>query len=168
MILLGRAPQDDREDLAKTMLETRAGIDVHTVARKKAEAELAAARVEVTANSARAIGETVAQMQKWRGLADSGLSFLKWASIFSALGVAYVLVFLVHGEKVDAGEGALLIFLLALFAISPAVLLLRERPLKGLDDWSPTGGSAANKGGDGDGGSGAKGKGEAAAKSKAG
>ncbi len=46
---------------------------------------------------------------------------------------------LVRDAKLGGAGLALVIFVLALFAISPAVLLLLERPLKGLDSYSPTG-----------------------------
>lgn len=153
MVLLDELPEQ-RAKLAGRILEARTGIDQHSVARRKAEADNLAAQAKVTANSAEVVIQVVAQMRKWHDLADSGLSFLKWSTVFSMLGIAYVLLFLIHGGKVDAAEGPVLIFLLALFAVSPAVLLLRERPLEGIDKFSPSGTSGGDEGGDGGSGGG--------------
>jgi hypothetical protein len=42
-------------------------------------------------------------------------------------------VWLANQDKLNGIELSILVFVLALFVISPAVLLLLERPLKGVD-----------------------------------
>jgi len=59
--------------------------------------------------------------------------------------VAYTLLKLMPDGKISDAAAPIIIFVLALFAISPAVLLLRERPLEGLDKWSPGGPAAPKK-----------------------
>ena len=47
----------------------------------------------------------------------------------------FVLLFL---GRINGWEMAVLAFVFALMAVSPATLLLIGRPLKGLDEWSPS------------------------------
>jgi len=91
--------------------------------------------------------EVVEGMKKWRALANWAPWFLLGTVVFSAAMAAFAM-WATYKGKIDGLELAGIVFVLALFAISPVVLLLLERPLSGLDQWSPGGGG----GGDGDGG----------------
>ncbi|HWJ51630.1 MAG TPA: hypothetical protein VNR42_11445 [Solirubrobacteraceae bacterium] len=148
MVLLDACPRAQREDLAMKMLEVRAAITTaddaarHAVANlAKANANLAQERVNLAKTSVELAVETLKHMKKWRRISDYGLWVLGFTTIFSFVAVAYVLAYLApHGEISDVAI-PIIIFVLALFAMSPAVLLLRERPLEGLDKWSPASGS---------------------------
>lgn len=72
---------------------------------------------------------------------ELGLVFLIVTTLLSIAGVVYLLTYLTPHKDVSDAAIPIIIFVLALFAISPAVLLLRERPLKGLDEWSPSAGT---------------------------
>lgn len=151
------AAVQDQPGLAADILRAREGIAEHQVrlanARaltaeheaalvdqrvKAAEKELTLIerRIDLAGQGVAVAQELVTQMKRWRDLADWG----KWA-LTIMLGLAVVgvgvLMYFLGDDKVDGWEVALATFALALFVISPAVLLLRERPLKGVDQWMP-------------------------------
>lgn len=80
--------------------------------------------------------EVVRGLQKWRSLAGWAPWFLLGTLIFSAALSGFGMWATYQGS-ISALDLSVLIFVLALFAISPAVLLLLERPLAGLDNWKP-------------------------------
>jgi hypothetical protein len=88
-------------------------------------------------------GESLKHMKKWRSIAKIGLLVLGFTTAFSMVAVGYVLLYLAPNDDVSDAVIPIIIFVLALFAISPAVLLLRERPLEGLDKWSPPTGTGS-------------------------
>lgn len=95
------------------------------------------ARVDVAQSFAAMAKETVDHMKRWRDLSKVALILLIVALAFSAAMVALVISNL-GKDDIDPWAGVALIFVLALFAISPAVLLLLQRPLAGLDAFSPS------------------------------
>ncbi len=158
-VLLDRLCEDKRGGLAEELLRARSklteadtrmrGSRADLLAKKveleAKEVELAGKRVDLAENGVALAGEALAHMQKWRSIADWGLAFLVATTVFSMAAAAYVLLKLMPGKEVSDAAAPIIIFVLALFAISPAVLLLRERPLEGLDKWSPGGGSSESQ-----------------------
>jgi hypothetical protein len=73
------------------------------------------------------------------------------ATVLFGIAVTGVLVWMASDDKISEWAIPAVIFALALFAISPAVLLLRERPLKGLDEagWPGTQPPAPSQGSEG-------------------
>jgi len=157
MFLIEVCPEDRRPELAEQLLRVRGKItdaDAQTRGSNAAlvakEVDLAAQRVALAEQGVAIAGEMLAQMKKWREIAKLGLIVLCVTTAFSMLAVGYVLAYLVPGGKIGEAAAPIVIFVLALFAVSPAVLLLRERPLEGIDKWSP--GGKEPSGGDGSGG----------------
>lgn len=138
MVLLDEVGESERAALARKMLETRSAITAADDVRRSAEAELAQQRVALAGVLRDTFEEANNQMRTWTRLARLGKVMLVLATIFSAFGIAAAIVFAARGELGEV-ETPIIIFALAVFAISPAVLLLRERPLEGLDKWTPSG-----------------------------
>src|SRR6185437_12765981 len=92
--------------------------------------------------------ELLEHMRVWQSLAKSVPALLYACLAISTVlaGLAFTLAF---KKDINGSELALLIFVLALFAVSPSVLFLLERPLKGIDDWSPSGGASDSSAGSG-------------------
>jgi hypothetical protein len=142
-----------KRQLATAILATRTQttsedqqLRVQRVKMKEADVTLAGQRNALAATVVLMAREALEHMRKWKNLADSGIKVL-WVTVgFSLLAVTYLLTYLVPGGKVSDAAIPVVIFVLALFAISPAVLLLNERPLKGLDKWAPA--AAADKSSD--------------------
>jgi hypothetical protein len=145
--LLSAGPDETRNELAAKILKTRSGLADHQVNLANEEVELrkqavalAVQDVELRRQSVEAqkvvidmLREFVAQIRKWTWLANWGLYFLI-ATVLFGIAVTVALVWMAWDEKISEWAIPAAIFALALFAISPAVLLLRERPLKGLDE----------------------------------
>jgi hypothetical protein len=143
MVLLNRAPAAHQEALAEQMLRVRAGIAPHQTRLAQAKADYADKKTAVAGKLVQLLDDTHQQLQSRKRLAAWGPWMLLGTTIFAALALAAVVVMLGMG-KVDGWGAALLVFVLALFAISPAVLLINERPLQGLDKWMPGGSAAAD------------------------
>lgn len=148
LVLLDACAADEREGLAEELLRVRAQMtDADAKTRdsraglEEQQAKLAEKKVALAVKGVDLAGEMLEQMKKWRSIANWGLGFLVATTTFSMVAAAYVLLKLMPGKEVSDVAAPIIIFVLALFAISPAVLLLRERPLEGLDKWSPGGGS---------------------------
>jgi hypothetical protein len=141
---------DTRRELAVEMLqvrerlteadgrlrEARAELQEQRVRAAVQETELAKQHAALAEQGVKLIEEGRAQMAKWRSFADVGVTLLIFTTVISLVAAGYVLL---QVDKIDAWAAPVLIFVLALFAISPAVLLLNERPLKGIDAWMPAG-----------------------------
>lgn len=152
MVLLDACPRAQREDLAMNMLKVRAALtkadeDTRnaTAALAEKDVQLADKRVAFAGQGVALAGETLEHMKKWRSIANIGLAVLSFTTAFSMAAAGYVLLYLAPHEEVSDAAIPVIIFVLALFAISPAVLLLRERPLEGLDKWSPPGATSDSK-----------------------
>lgn len=158
MVLLEASPEDRQRHLAEELLKVRGQLTSADVSLREADAELvkkkvelagkdvelAGKRVELAGKGVSLAGEMLDHMKKWRSIANWGLAFLVATTIFSMAAVGYVLLKLIPDKEVSDVAAPIIIFVLALFAISPAVLLLRERPLEGLDKWSPGGGEESS------------------------
>lgn len=138
MVLLDACAQADRPGLAKKMLEIRTGATDADYERRSAEAGLAKERTETAEVLRETLTEAKRQMETWRELAGLGKLLLIVAGAFSAVAILLVIILAAIG-KLGEVETPIIVFALAVFAISPAVLLLRERPLEGLDKWTPSG-----------------------------
>ncbi len=152
--LLRLVDDDKRRELAEELLRVRGEITEADGAVRAARAtleqkqvdlagkniELADSRVALAGVGVDIAKEVLEQMRKWRSIADVGLWVLGATTTFSMLATAYILLKLMPDSQVSDVAAPIMIFVLALFAISPAVLLLRERPLEGIDKWSPAGG----------------------------
>lgn len=76
------------------------------------------------------------QFEGWTKLAGKVPALLGWSIFVSCLFVAAG-VWLVWQQRINGIELLVLLFMAILSAVSPAVLLLLGRPLKGLDSWTP-------------------------------
>jgi hypothetical protein len=159
MVLLEALGPADRARLSKKILEVRTGVTDKDDERRAAEVGLAAERTATAKVAREMLEEAKEQMKVWKDLASLGRTLLMVAGGFSAVAIVGVLVLAGFGKLGEVATPAT-IFALAVFAISPAVLLLRERPLEGLDKWTPDGPtkSEGKEGEEEDGGSGSAAK----------
>jgi hypothetical protein len=81
------------------------------------------------------------QLKEWVELAK----FAKWLSLGLAIGSGVLTLFMLSAMTWDdlfAGSGmwefSLVLFALAVFIASPLAIFVIGRPLKGVDEWSPT------------------------------
>jgi len=138
LVLLDEAAAGSREELAEDMLRVRTGIAHHQTRLAQAQVNLADERTAVVGKAVDLLGDAHLHMVARLKMARRGPAMLLGTTIFATLAVAAVLAGVAIG-KVDGLVAALLVFVLALFAASPAVLLINERPLQGLDQWMPGG-----------------------------
>lgn len=118
-----------------TVLESSTGPEaIHTIQQAQWKQEKAERAQQLSASAA-LNDEMVNVLQRWNTLSKTAVWFLIGTTIFAALGVAATLI-LVGLGKLNGGEVALITFVLAVFAASPAALLLLERPLKGVDTYA--------------------------------
>jgi hypothetical protein len=141
----------DTDDKRRAAEAARASLENNLVSARvqlvQKDVELAGQRVALAEKGIDMAGELFAHMKKWRAIANWGLAVLLVTTLFSLWAVSYVLRTLLPAEPISDVAAPVMVFVLTLFAISPAVLLLRERPLKGLDQWMP--GGKADDGKDG-------------------
>lgn len=126
-----------REALAVDILKQRLGLSEQ---HKKREAAIAAFQQQRTALMQQAVAATVEvtkHLVTWRHLAVWVVPILLVGAVTATFFVMYRLLNLVAAGRINGVELALLFFVLALVAVSPATLLLLGRPLKGLEEWSP-------------------------------
>lgn len=149
-----------RSQLAQELLRVKAGIPATAGLRTRQE-QLEDQRIafeqQRTQYFARLVlqaDEYIEQRKKWRELADQVPKILRWALIVSAVLTAGVFGLLL-AHAIDGWQAVMMIFVLAVAAISPSVLLLVERPLAGIDAFQPSvdgskaKGSASGSEGDG-------------------
>jgi hypothetical protein len=118
---------------AEIGLITQRAALLHTrVATATAEVELVPKRVELAGEAVSAAEALVKQLTRWQELSVWAIRSLVVGTVFAIL-VVIKLLQLVSDAKIDGWELAIALFELALFVISPPVLLIRERPLQGLD-----------------------------------
>ncbi|WP_162616312.1 hypothetical protein [Xylanimonas allomyrinae] len=148
-----------RGALAVQVLRGRAGLaptaelEATHVALERQQVALEEQRVAYFTKVVAYTEEYIEQRKKWRTLATSAPRFLGWGlGLSTALSVA-TLALVALGE-LDGWQGALIIFVLAVVAVSPSVLLLLERPLAGVDAFQPPGPGGAPAGGGSGGGRG--------------
>ena len=75
-------------------------------------------------------------MDQWLDLAKRAPAILV-GTLLASIALVIEAFDLTRNDKLDGLALAVIVFVLALFAISPAVLLLLQRPLAGLDKWMP-------------------------------
>jgi hypothetical protein len=143
--LLARVENDDAPDLATEMLKIRSGLTTEQVDVRKQEVALRVEDVHLKQKSVaqqeqavQLLGAFRQQVDKWTSLADVGIGLLIVTLVFGMAMSAWV-IYLAAADKLDDWAVPTAIFALAVFIASPAVLLLRERPLKGIDQWTPSG-----------------------------
>ena len=145
---LDRLPTDPEKTASKSMTKAllQARIDS-----SQADAELVRKDVELKSELLKQQAKVTALLDEflrhaaaWRGLAQTGKHVLIGLTLFSCA-VTGFLAFLLYDEKLDPWAFTTAVFVLALFAISPAVLLIIERPLKGIDQWMPSGKAEDNQ-----------------------
>ena len=151
MVLLDACAEQERAGLAKRILEVRAGATDPDGDRRKAEAKLAEEKAAIAGVARETLKVAKTQMEKWTKLAEKGRDMLVVSTFFSMVMIVAVIIF-ASENKLDGTETPIIIFVLAIFAISPAVLLLRERPLEGLDKFTPSGPTGGASGSSGDSG----------------
>jgi hypothetical protein len=124
------AKEGQAEDTACKLLKAKVDLAVQDVAIRTAHANQ---QSEVGL----ILGEFRKQAAKWRTLATWGVCILVITSLFAMAMTAYLATLLGGTTKLPAWAYITAIFVLALFAVSPAALLIIERPLKGIDEWKP-------------------------------
>jgi hypothetical protein len=163
--LLDMLSDIERHTLALKLLEMRNGlhqaqIDGQHVTLADTQIKLAWQNVSFAEKRNRILDELIGQLTAWKRLAYVGALALVAFLVIGGL-LAFDAFDLVRDGKMDGWSLPVALFALAVFIISPAMLLIRERPLKGIDEWKPGGKSDAS----GDGGSGGSGGDAAGAES---
>jgi hypothetical protein len=125
--------------LAKRMLEVRAGLTEQDAALRRLNVEARKEEIALQRVLIATLGDLRAQVRKWTWLAGWAPAFLIVTLLFAMAMTAWLID--IAAPNLDGWAVAPAIFVLALFAVSPAVLLLRERPLEGIDKWMPSAGS---------------------------
>lgn len=134
------------DDPTRTVKRTKAG-ELLEVRIKLAEAEANLSREEVflkqelikqQAIVTVILAEALKQSVAWRDLAKTGKRVLLVLTLFAAVIVGLLTHLLFGTNRLDPWAYSVAIFALAVFALSPAALLIIERPLKGIDEWTPT------------------------------
>lgn len=133
----------DRTRLASGALKERLGLADHQVDLAQTEVEIRQTSVKVAEESVKQqkvvtdmLKEFLEHLKMWTSLASHGRAML-WFSVVASLALLIATLVWVWRDDVDPWVFPAATFALALFAISPAVLLILGRPLKGLDEWKP-------------------------------
>jgi hypothetical protein len=134
LVLLDRSPADSRGDLASELLRRKEDIPGNRAQMERQRVRLAKVQVEAAKVSLATAEEVLKHMKRWRRLSVIAMRFMVPGFIFAALMVAALFIEL-DRQRISAVLVPIVIFVLAIFAISPAVLLLVERPLKGMDEY---------------------------------
>ncbi|GLI26409.1 hypothetical protein ARHIZOSPH14_06510 [Agromyces rhizosphaerae] len=134
--LLSAVDESRRGEIAEELLRAKYGAS-------REDAALAAKRVEFEEQRVRHLEqlveyskEFIEQRRAWRRL-SRWAPWLLLGSLAASLALTTFVLALVGDGSIDGWQGGLLIFVLALVAVSPATLLLVERPLRGIDSWKP-------------------------------
>lgn len=127
--LFAHLAESERPDLAKRILEQKHGIST-------AQANFEEQRLGLMVQAVASAAEVNEHLKRWTTLSKVVVPFLIISSVVAAIFV-YLLFGLVSADHINGWEMAVLAFVFALMAVSPATLLLIGRPLKGLDEWSP-------------------------------
>ncbi len=127
----------DQKAIAKELLRARAGIpESDALAAQRVAFETA--RVGLFQQAVAAAAEYVEQRKRWRAISKWSVGILIGSLAVSLL-LTLRVVELVGAKSIDGWQGVAIIFVLAVVAVSPAVLLLLERPLAGIDAFQPAG-----------------------------
>jgi hypothetical protein len=128
--LLQTVDENDRGKLAESIIKMRAGLTDSQIQRAQQDVEAQKKVVSL-------LDEFHQQARKWTRLAEIGVWLLVGTNVFAAAMTGW-LISVAADKDISGWSLPAAIFALALFAVSPAVLLLRERPLKGIDEWMPS------------------------------
>jgi hypothetical protein len=139
--LLSLSPKEHQKALAQRILERREQISTEDRQLLEQDVERKKVGIEGQRKVLAVLDEFLEHARKWRQLANWGIGLL-----LACVGLAIAMTIYLIVFKSDVNQWALpaIIFALALFAVSPAVLLLLERPLKGVDEWKPGGGDSTS------------------------
>ncbi|QII05928.1 DUF308 domain-containing protein [Rhodococcoides fascians A25f] len=141
--VLGTSADSDLALIARDVLRVRNGLPTAAAAdREKAislnDQKRANLSNDFLKENVKLAKSVVAQRVRWTELSNFVPPFLGVSLIFS--GILSIIAFLLtRDHHIDGYQLPLVLFVLALIAVSPSVLLLLERPLRGLDHWSPGG-----------------------------
>lgn len=134
---LGEA-DDTNKKLIRQVVRVTAGLpDVEGELYAKA-VETEGKRNELLAQAVRAATTLNDQLDGWKVLRDWAIGLMVTGTVFAVV----MTIWLVNGRDLRSLEGYLLpilIFVFAVMAVSPAVLLLLGRPLAGIDQFLPGG-----------------------------
>lgn len=136
--LWGQISGFSRPGLAHQILKSRAGIAPHQLKVADEVVNLHKQSVAQQAAVVDMLREFLNHLKKWTSLAETGRRML-WVTLVTGLLALGVMLFLTWDEKIADWALPLALAGLAVFIISPAVLLIVGRPLAGLDAWNPTG-----------------------------
>lgn len=135
--LFNTLDKEDKQRLAVEILERRHGVSPQAVYGEYLVNAFQLQRVQVMKNAVATSAEVNRHLGVWR--------FLGWIVgpllvLTSAASYFFLWEMLKHVEDqgLNGWQLVVLIFVLALMAVSPATLLLIGRPLQGLDAWSPS------------------------------
>lgn len=134
--LFAQLNDDKRSQLAERILEKQHGLDQSQLRADSLVGDFQAERVNLMKQAVAAATETNEHLKTWKHLAHSVIPLLALSTIAAFIFI-WNLFPLVASERMSGWEMAVVIFVLALVAVSPATLLLVGRPLKGLDEWGP-------------------------------
>ncbi|HZM54570.1 MAG TPA: hypothetical protein VFC03_06040 [Acidimicrobiales bacterium] len=127
-----------RRRIAEEILRKRNGLLTYQYVLESAKASQENKRTELLGQSVEAATEIVLHARRWRALSNNALPILIGGLVASVVMIVFGFI-LTFDKYIDGYQLALMIFVAALFGVSPAVLLLLERPLKGIDSWTPSG-----------------------------
>ncbi|GAA4353206.1 hypothetical protein [Microbacterium rhizosphaerae] len=131
-----------RRSVAADILKARAGIPVYEPGLLQKQLDLEDERIAYYTEFVDFVHQFTKDRKRWRALSKVAMRVLTIALIFSAILSLWV-IYLASDSKIDGWQAATIIFVLAVVAISPVVLLLLERPLKGIDSFTPPGAPTA-------------------------
>lgn len=134
--LLAHLEAQQRQDIALQLLQRRGGLSTENVRSEQIGNDFQHERVMLMKQAVAASEETTKHLIEWRKLSHRVVPFLVATTMFGSL-LVLVALDLVRQGRLNGLEMALLAFVFALMAISPATLLLIGRPLEGLDKWRP-------------------------------
>lgn len=135
--LFAHLDSGERPGMAMKILEQKHGMTSEQVMREGLVNNFQAERINLMKQAVATATEMNKHLEKWRDLSENVWPLLKASSIVAGVFVGVSLVFVFLG-RISGWEMAVLAFVFALMAVSPATLLLIGRPLKGLDEWSPS------------------------------
>lgn len=123
--------------LAKRILKQRHGLSSQHADRESLANAFQEQRIELMEQAVASAKEVNAHLHTW-GRLGQYVPVLLTGTVIASFVLVFRLLALLGTKTIDAWELVLLIFVLSLMAVSPATLLLIGRPLKGLDEWSPS------------------------------
>lgn len=134
--LLAHLEPEERRAIAVRLLEQQGGLSEQQMRSETLANDFQLQRVILMRQAVAAAAESNQHLRAWRELSKKVVPFLVATTVFGVM-LVLVALDLVRQGKLDGLETALLVFIFAIMAVSPATLLLIGRPLEGLDKWRP-------------------------------